>query len=85
MEGCGGLSLPLPLLHVVQGFCGTGDRYCAPGKCVSGACAGTKPPQTLPKPDQTSKRRPAVGLHVASRGRRRETLHVTLFAPSAQG
>lgn len=35
---------------VVQGFCGTGARFCAIGKCDSGACYGKpKPPPARPR------------------------------------
>lgn len=33
-------------LHALQGWCGTGPRFCAVGKCLSGACEG----DALPEP-----------------------------------
>jgi hypothetical protein len=36
--------------HLLQGFCGTGDRFCAKGRCYSGACGGVVPAKPVPKP-----------------------------------
>lgn len=44
--------------RMMQGWCGVGPRFCAVGKCISGACDGSKKPTPNPQP------KPQPGMHV---------------------